>query len=237
MTGRCDTCPGGPACACDGLCTARIGIFTSLSPSDQQLLVKKAGHKKVPAGTLLFSQQDTAAEILIIHEGRVKLNRYSPEGKETVVDIIGPGAIYGEQWLFSGKKHETNAITLDTCNYCEIRRADIEDLIRQHPEVGISMLGELGGKYSKASRMQEILTINDARGRIAGFLLQQHHEEKHVELNIPRDVLAASINLRNETISRRLNEMAQEGILSLRGHRVIILNDLKALQDIFDTAE
>ena len=99
------------------------------------------------------------------------------------------------------------------------------------------MLGELGGKYSKASRMQEILTINDARGRIAGFLLQQHHEEKQVELNIPRDVLAASINLRNETISRRLNEMAQEGILSLRGHRVIILNDLKALQDIFDTAE
>lgn len=234
---RCDACLKDPSCGCAGLCTSRISIFSTLTAPDQQLLVKKAGHHRVPAGTTLFSQQDTANQILIIHKGRVKLNRYSPEGKETVVDIIGPGDIYGEQWLFSGKTHEMNAITLEPCNYCEIRRGDIEDLIRQHPEVGISMLAELGDKYSKASRMQEILAVNDAKGRIAGYLLQQYREDHQHQLSIARDVLAASINLRNETISRKLNEMAQEGILSLRGHKGIQINNLKALQEAFETAE
>ena len=155
----------------DGLCTARIGIFSTLSPEDQRLLVRKARHRHVGEGVTIFHENDPAEQILVVHSGRVKLNRYLPDGREYVLDTLTGGGIYGEQWLFSSKRHEVNAITLEPASYCEIHRDDILTLVRQHPDVGIGMLFELGSKLSRVSRMHELLSIRDARARLAGYLL------------------------------------------------------------------
>lgn len=223
-------------CACDGLCTARIGIFSTLSPEDQRLLVRKARHRHVGEGVTIFHENDPAEQILVVHSGRVKLNRYLPDGREYVLDTLTGGGIYGEQWLFSSKRHEVNAITLEPASYCEIHRDDILALVRQHPDVGIGMLFELGSKLSRVSRMHELLSIRDARARLAGYLLLLGREAGSGTLSLSRDEIAAATSLRHETISRRLREMEQEGLLQLNGHRGITLLNIKGLQDILDTA-
>ena len=230
-------CPNCNRKVCAELCTARISIFQSLPLQDQRLLVTKARHRQVPAGTVIFSEKDPCEQILVIHSGRVKLNRYTLEGRETVLDMIGTGDIYGDQWLFSGRLHEVNAITLEPSDFCEIHRRDIETLILQHPEVGVRMLGELGAKLSRASRLQEILFLNDAKARLAGYLLFQSREMGTASLSLPRDVISASINLRCETISRKLNEMAQEGLVELSGHKTIRIRSADGLQILAEHEE
>ena len=225
-------CPNCIRKMCAKLCTTRISIFQSLPLHDQHLLVTKARHRQVPAGTVIFSELDPCEQILVIHSGRVKLNRYTLEGRETVLDMIGAGDIYGDQWMFSGRLHEVNAITMEPSNFCEIHRQDIETLILQHPQVGVRMLGELGTKLSRASRLQEIFFLNDAKARLAGYLLFQSREMKITSLSLSRDVISASINLRCETISRKLNEMAQEGLVELIGHKTIQIRNADGLQSL-----
>lgn len=227
-------CTKGEGGVCAGLCTSRIGIFASLSQEDQRLLVSKASHCRVLRGTVIFSEQDSASQILLIHSGKIKLNRYSADGREYVLDIIGRNDIYGEQWLFSGKQHEVNAIALEDVSYCEIHQADIEELIHQHPEVGIRLLSELGAKYSRVSRLHELLSVNDAMARIAGFLLHMRSENRSDTLSLARNDMAALINLRNETISRKLNELAERKLVSLQGHRTIRVLDADGLRNILD---
>ena len=222
---------------CDILCTSRVNIFQSLSVDEQLELVKAAGHRNVPAGTAVFREEDPADRILVMHRGKIKLNRYSPEGREYVLDIIGAGDIYGEQRLFSGQKQEMNAIALEAATYCEIFKSDIEALIMRKPAVGIKMLDELGTKYSRASRMQEILAINDARGRLAGFLLHTSGESGSKVIPIARETISASINLRAETISRKLNELEREGLLELEGHQIIRVLNPEGLRAAFDASE
>ena len=219
------------------LCTARVSIFQALSIAEQEELVKVAGHCQVPAGTTIFSEGDPADRILVVHRGKIKLNHYSPEGKEYVLDIIGPGDIYGEQRLFSGLRQEVNAIALEASSFCEIHKRDVEALIRKEPEVGIRMLEELGAKYSRVSRLHEILSINDARGRLAGFLLHLSGEAGSKNIRIARDLVSASINLRPETISRKLKELEAEGLVALEGHRLIRLLNLEGLRLVFEMAE
>lgn len=227
-------CTRSAAGACAGLCTSRIGIFASLTLEDQRLLIMKAVHCRVPKGTIIFSEQDAAAQILLIHSGKIKLNRYSADGREYVLDIIGKDDIYGEQWLFSGKQHEVNAIALTDVSYCEIHQKDIEELIHQHPEVGIRLLSELGAKYSRVSRLHELLSINDAMARIAGFLLHMRSENHSDTLSLARNDMAALINLRNETISRKLGELAERKLVSLQGHRTIRVLDPDGLRSIVE---
>ncbi len=143
----------------------------------------------------------------MVHRGKIKLNHYSPEGKEYVLDIIGPGDIYGEQRLFFGLRQEVNAIALEASSFCEIHKRDIRALIRKEPEVGIRMLEELGAKYSRVSRLHGNLVHQRCqRGRLAGFLLHLSGEAGSKNIRIARDLVSASINLRPETISRKLKE-------------------------------
>ncbi len=218
------------------LCTARVSIFQALSTQEQEQLVKVAGHRHVPAGTTIFSEDDPADRILVVHRGKIKLNHYSPEGKEYVLDIISPGAIYGEQRLFSGLKQEVNAIALEPASFCEIYKKDIEALIMKQPQVGIRMLEELGAKYSRVSRLHEILSINDAKGRLAGFLLHLSGEADTPNIRIARDTISGSINLRTETISRKLRELEAEGLVALEGHKLIRLINPEGLRAIFESS-
>ena len=218
------------------LCTARVSIFQALSTQEQEQLVKVAGHRHVPAGITIFSEDDPADRILVVHRGKIKLNHYSPEGKEYVLDIIGPGAIYGEQRLFSGLKQEVNAIALEPASFCEIYKKDIEALIMKQPQVGIRMLEELGAKYSRVSRLHEILSINDAKGRLAGFLLHLSGEADTPNIRIARDTISGSINLRTETISRKLRELEAEGLVALEGHKLIRLINPEGLRAIFESS-
>lgn len=198
-------------------------------------------HRKAKAGTLIFREEDKADHIMILHMGQVKLSRFSQEGKEFVLDILEPGTIYGEQRLFSGLNQGVNAMALSAVSYCQINRREIEALILRQPQVGIKMLAELGSKHSRASQLQEILSIQDAKGRLAGFLLHAGGEmdgrQGGDEIAITRSTLSASVNLRHETISRKLKEMEKEGLLALKGHKMIQLVNKDGLRALFETAE
>lgn len=199
--------------------------------------MQAAGHRHVPAGTMIFREDDPADRILVVHRGKIKLNHYSAEGKEYVLDIIGTGDIYGEQRLFSGQRQQVNAIALEAVSFCEIYKRDIEALIMREPSVGIRMLEELGTKYSRVSRLHEILSINDAKGRLAGFLLHLSGEAGGKVIRIDRETISASINLRTETISRKLKELERDGLVATEGHRVIRLADTDGLRAVFESSE
>lgn len=222
---------GGEA-ACEGLCTARVQIFRSLSGEQQRQLVRLAGRRRASAGALIFSQGDPADRILVVHAGRIKVCRLSPDGRELVLDILGPGGIYGEQSVFSGGLRQASAFALEEADYCEIRRRDIEELILREPSVGIRMLSELGDKYLRLSRTVELLFIRDAVGRLAGFLLQQAGETGSSALRIARDTLSASLNLRPETVSRKLKELERGGLIRLEGHRGIRILNPEGLRSV-----
>lgn len=231
------TCSKGAGCGHSVLCTSRIAAFEFLSDQEQRLLVENARHRSLPAGQAIFREGDMAEQILVMHRGRAKLVRYSLEGREYVLDILGAGDIYGEQRMFTGLPHEVSCITLEPTNYCEILRPQIEALIMREPVVGIKLLEALGRKYSRASRLQEILSINDAQARLAAFLLHRARELGTQTIKLVRSSIAATINLRPETISRKLNDMEREGLLALQGHKTIRILNRDGLQRIVDAAE
>lgn len=222
---------------CAGFCTTRISIFQTLSPEEHRQLVQCAGHFTAKAGSAIFREEDKADHIMIIHKGRVKLSRYSQEGREFVQDILSPGTIYGEQRLFSGMSQGVNATAMEEVSYCRIHRKDIEALILKSPVVGIKMLAELGAKHSRVSRMREILSVHDAKARLAGFLLHTGGESGMKEIVMARDTLSASVNLRHETVSRKLRELEKDGCISLKGHKTILLENTDALREVYEAAE
>ncbi|KAB1438466.1 Crp/Fnr family transcriptional regulator [Candidatus Galacturonibacter soehngenii] len=222
---------------CNRLCTSRITLFEPLSREEQIALVEKAKHLDYKKGETIFHESDQADRIMIIRYGKVKMNHYSLEGKEYVFDILVDNDIYGEQNIFAGKTFEANAITLTETGVCLISLKDIKELILKRPEIGIKILNVIGEKLSFANELVQLLSINDAKARVAGFILFQSNKIKSKIIELTREDIAAHINVRRETISRKLGELQKDGIILLQGNKKIEVLQKELLRDIFENGK
>lgn len=222
------------SCRFNGLCTSKIALFSMLTLEEHNTIISKSQHLDYKKGEIIFRESDPADKIIIVRHGRIKLNHYSMDGKEYVTDILVESDIYGEQNIFGGGKYDVNAVALEPTGVCIISQADIQKMIMNRPEVGVKLLNVVGVKLSSAHELIELLSINDAKSRLAGFLLYRNTRIKKELIELSRDDIAAYINLTRETISRKLNELEDEGVIQLDGHKKIKIIDKEALREIYE---
>lgn len=222
------------SCKFNGLCTSKIALFTMLTLEEHNALISKSEHLDFKKGDTIFRESDPADKIIIVRYGKIKLNHYSVDGKEYVTDILVESDIYGEQNIFGGGKYDVNAVALEPTGVCIISQADIQKMIMSRPEVGVKLLNVVGVKLSSANELIELLSINDAKSRLAGFLLYRNTRIKKELIELSRDDIAAYINLTRETISRKLNELEEEGFIQLEGHKKIKIINKEALREIYE---
>lgn len=222
---------------CNQLCTSKITLFETLSVEEQKELIAKAKHLDFKKGETIFHEYDLADKIMIVRYGKIKMNHYSLEGKEYVLDVLMDGDIYGEQNMFSGKTFEANAIALNEAGVCLISLKDILDLILKRPDIGIKILNVVGQKLSLANELLQLLSINDAKARVAGFILFRSNKIKNNTIELTREDIAAFINIRRETISRKLQELRIDGAIRLEGNKKIHIENKDMLREIFENAQ
>ena len=221
-------------CCFNGLCTSKIELFSMLTQDEQHELISKSKHINFKKSDIIFRESEPADKIVIVRFGKIKLNHFSLEGKELVTDILVESDIYGEQNIFSGGNFNVNAVALENTGVCLISQSDIQKMVINRPEAGVKLLNEIGSKLSSANEIIELLSINDAKSRMAGFLLYRSNRIKNDTIELSRDDIAAYIRLTRETISRKLSELKDEGIIELSGQRKITIADKEALREIFE---
>lgn len=96
------------------------------------------------------------------------------------------------------------------------------------------MLNAVGQKLSAANELVQLLSVNDAKARVAGFLLFRSSRIKGETIELTRDDISAYINVRRETISRKLGELRRDGAIELEGNRRIRVKNRDMLRDSFE---
>ncbi len=71
-------------------------LFSWLEDDELQRLASRSEMVECKRNTTLFFAQEQSDNIYLVKQGRVKLTRTSSEGREVILDILGPGEIFGE---------------------------------------------------------------------------------------------------------------------------------------------
>lgn len=224
-------------CCSNELCTSKIALFSMLSNDEQLELISKSKHLDFKKGDIIFRESDPADKIMIVRFGKIKLNHFSVEGKELVTDILVENDIYGEQNIFSGGNYVVNAVALENSGVCMISQSDIQNMVMNRPEAGVKLLGVIGSKLSSANEIIDLLSINDAKARLAGFLLYRVKRTKKETIELSRDDIAGYTRLTRETVSRKLSELKEEGIIEVSGHKKIKIINKDTLIEISESGK
>ena len=106
--------------------------------------------KKLEKGNFIYQAGDNLSSLYVIHKGRVKITRYSEDGKEQVIRILSHGDFLGELALFNDAEVNTYAEVLEECVVCLVDNHKLKELMAKSPTLSFKMMNELSNRLEKA---------------------------------------------------------------------------------------
>src|SRR4029077_11718405 len=115
--------------------TARVSIFSKLSQADIEELTKLRTARKYAPNTAVFFQGDPSDSLYILLKGSVKVVQASEDGREKILDILGPGEIFGELAMLDGHPRSATVTTCEPTELASISHKDFRDFVSTRSEI------------------------------------------------------------------------------------------------------
>ena len=109
-------------------------ILGQLPERDLLALVRQSSTRSLPKNRVLFRYGDEGRSVVLILQGYVKLSAMAPNGREVVLEIAGPGSIFGELAVLNGSPRQADATTLTSCRVMAIDGAQFRRSLGATPE-------------------------------------------------------------------------------------------------------
>jgi len=213
---------------------ALIPLFQGLPRKQHEDLSMIVVDQVFKRGQSVFSEGEEGNGFYVIISGRVKIFKLSPEGKEQILHIFGPGEPFGEVAVFAGKNFPANAEALAESQVFFFPRPAFIELVGKNPTLALNMMAVLSTRLRRLTNLVEELSLKEVPGRLAAYLLLMSEKNKgaaRVELEVSKNQLASLLGTIPETLSRILARMTREKLIKLDGKTIDIVNR-RALEEL-----
>ena len=153
---------------------------------------------------LLFQAGDGFQGFFLVVAGHIQLSRLAPSGHEKVVEIIGPDETFAEAVLFmEGQRYPVDARALEPSHLLAVNAECFNRLLDSRRGLARNLLGALSKRLHRLVQDVAALTLEDANGRVVGYLLGQvlEGEETGAEIHLPakKAAIASRLGIQPET--------------------------------------
>ncbi|MDT8445595.1 MAG: Crp/Fnr family transcriptional regulator [bacterium] len=189
----------------------------------------------VPKGTTLFTPGERGDQVYYVTHGEVKIYRSTNEGKEIIMELLGPGGVIGDSEALSGLEWKNTAVTKrDTIVHVLSRRTLLER-IEKDRKIGAWLLERLARKQLETENLMEGLLFKSANAKVAQVLLDlserygvSNDEGLLIDYLITHQEIGNTIATTRETVSYAFMEFRQAGLIDTVKRRTVI-KDREAL--------
>jgi len=204
--------------------------------NDDRCLVAGAGTKlRLDRGEILFHEGDRADAVFVLTGGRMKLVRYSESGRELLIHLVAPGQSFAEAALFGSETYPATAEALEDSTCWRLPRQRLVDLVRERPELGLSMMASIAMWTRRLVGKLQLLTQRRVEERLALYLLSSYgrapQSGDRISLGSSKQLVAAQCGTAPEVLSRTFRKLEDAGVLKVDGDAVTVL-DAGKLHDL-----
>ncbi len=212
----------------------KVSLFKGVSARHLEKLAMILKDQEYERGHVIFSDGDDGVGFYVVINGRVKIYKVSPDGKEQILHIFGPGEPFAEVAVFTGGRYPAHAEAIEKSRVFFFPKASFVELIGKDPSLAMNMMASLSLRLKKFSHLVESLSLKEVPGRLAVHLLylsNQKEESLEFQLDIAKTQLASLLGTIPETLSRILTKMNKKGLIETKGPSIKIL-DRQGLEDL-----
>jgi CRP-like cAMP-binding protein len=164
--------------------------------------------------------------------GHVKIAREDAVGNQVLLDILPPGALFGEDALIAGGQRERTAVAHDMVTALRIGKADFLRMMAEAPRLNEYVFRIIGERLMHAEDRISDLSLDGISVRLAKVLLDlirrygtaQEGQKVLINLRIPHRELADLVGSTRESVTMHLNDLRRREIVEFSNRRILVLN-------------
>lgn len=213
----------------------RSHLFAGIGEPEMQQLAERATMREFSRGKVILQPNEPQEMVYLIKEGRVKISRYSPDGREQILALLEPNDFFGELSLVQ-EAEPAHAEAFEDTLICVLYREDFLALIRRQPELMLHVIKVLAERLRVAEEEIVDLVFRDVPGRLAALLLRlaEAYGRKgvgglHLSLRLTHQDIASMIGATRETVTSTLGRFRDAGLIAAE-RRSIIVRDPEGLR-------
>lgn len=207
----------------------KFPLFADLDDRELQAVAAVAKSRRYAKEDVVFYADESGDIFCLIREGQVKVTMISPEGKEIILKLLGPGDFFGEMALLDDEPRSATVVATEPLELVTIWRNDFLQILAENFSITRKVLAELSRRLRSASSRIESLATMDVYGRLARFFLDlaRDHgktlDSGYVAVTRPtHQAMANMIGTSRETVSRLIHDLMRQGLLISEGKTIYL---------------
>ncbi|MGO4871294.1 MAG: Crp/Fnr family transcriptional regulator [Roseiarcus sp.] len=185
--------------------------------------------RRFAPGGVLFAEGDTASEIHELTQGMAMISRRLPDGRRQIVDIVGPGRLFG---FTAADRHDCDAVALSSAVVCSLDRCAAQ----RHAQIAERIARAMIGEIHRLRDLALLLSCKTAIERVASFFVDLIADDAggsaEILLPVSRAEMALYLGLTIETVSRNITHLKRRGLIMADSRDAFTIVDRSALRKI-----
>jgi CRP/FNR family transcriptional regulator len=213
-------------------------VFAGLPPRELESLAVAAREEPCRAREYVFHEGDPALWLCFVKSGHVRIVRHSRTGKDVVLELLGPGEIFGGVAVIERRPYPAAAQATEPSVVVKIPAEVAVGLAERHPSVVREMALLIGRRLRAAHDSVKSLSVEPVEARLAAILLRLADREGvrtkgGVELpfHLTRQSLADMSGTTVETAIRVVSRWLRDELVEDREGRLVV-RDRDALREL-----
>lgn len=207
----------------------KFALFAELDDRELAAIAAVAKARHYAKDDVIFHADESGDVFCLIREGQVKVTMISPEGKEIILSLLGPGDFFGEMALLDDEPRSATVVATETLDLVTIWRSDFLQILQENFSITRKVLAELSRRLRTASNRIESLATMDVYGRLARFFLElaqdsgKSLDNGYVAVTRPtHQSIANMIGTSRETVSRLIHDLMRQNLLLSEGKTIYL---------------
>jgi CRP-like cAMP-binding protein len=200
-------------------------MFAGLDPDDLARVAAIAVERSYDRGDIILLEGDLAGALHVVHSGLVKIFKTSPEGKEQVLRLIGPGHTFNDVPALDGGPNPASAAAMEPSVVYAVGSAALRRLIVERPGVAAAAVQTMASALRHLVALVEDLSFRHVTARVAKILLDQAATQPgQASHRLTQQEMAAMAGTAREMVGRALKELETAGAIEMRQGRAVVLD-------------
>jgi CRP/FNR family transcriptional regulator len=213
-----------------GACLSRVSLFQDFTPRDRQDIQGLFHEQRLERDQVIFLEGDAAEYVYIVFEGKVKIVKQAPSGREMILEVFAPGDVFGGATLLL-PLHPATAVSMEPGTLLCLRRLDYLALLKRFPPMAFQIIELLRQRLGEAHQVIRGLAAERVEIRVARLLFKLADKTgvpgdggTRLGLHLTRQDIADMVGCTLETAIRILSRWQKEGFIKTREGMITILN-------------
>jgi CRP/FNR family cyclic AMP-dependent transcriptional regulator len=157
----------------------------------------------------------------------VKIFVSDDEGKEVVLNTLGPGQYFGEYAMVDGGERSASVMTLEPCQFGVLTSATFRNVLAKHPDIAMKLIADLVSRVRGVLGDVKSFALDDVYGRIAKTLTSLavpdgDGKTSRVTHRLTHQDIADRVGASREMVSRIMKDLVDGGFISVDNRQIVI---------------